>query len=57
MYDKDNEVKIRNLIKALQMFPMEASVICADDSSGRESLITYINYDEETNQVILVTGD
>lgn len=57
MYDKDNEVKIRNLIKALQVFPMEASVICVDDSSGRESLITYINYDEETNQVILVTGD
>ncbi len=57
MYDKNNEVKIRNLIKALQMFPMEASVICVDDSSGRESLITYVNYDEETNQVILVTGD
>ena len=52
-----NEVKIRNLIKALQTFPMDASVICVDDSSGRESLITYINYDEETNQVILVTGD
>lgn len=57
MYDKNNEVKVRNLIKALQMFPMNASVICVDDSSGRESLITYINYDEETNQVILVTGD
>ena len=57
MYNKNNEVKIRNLIKALQMFPMDASVICVDDSSGRESLITYINYDEETNQVILVTGD
>ena len=57
MYDKDNEVKVRNLIKALQLFPMEASVMCVDDSSGRESLITYINYDEETNQVILVTGD
>jgi hypothetical protein len=57
MYDKNNEVKVRNLIKALQMFPMGASVICVDDSSGRESLITYINYDEETNQVILVTGD
>ena len=57
MYAKDNEVKIRNLIKALQMFPMDASVICEDDSSGRESLITYINYDEETNQVILVMGD
>ena len=57
MYDKNNEVKIRNLIKALQMFPMETSVICVDDSSGRESLITYINYDEETNQVILITGD
>ena len=52
-----SEVKIRNLIKALQMFPMEASVMCVDDSSGRESLIVYINYDEETNQVILVTGD
>ena len=57
MYNQNNEVKIRNLIKALQMFPMDASVICVDDSSGRESLITYINYDEETNQVILVTGD
>ena len=57
MYDKNNEVKVRNLIKALQMFPMEASIICVDDSSGRESLITYINYDEETNQVILVMGD
>ena len=57
MYNKDNEVKVRNLIKALQMFPMEASVICVDDSSARESLITYINYDEETNQVILVMGD
>ena len=57
MYDKDNEVKVRNLIKALQLFPMEASVMCIDDSSGRESLITSINYDEETNQVILVTGD
>lgn len=57
MYDKDNEVKVRNLIKALQMFPMDAPVMCVDDSSGRESLITYINYDEETNQVILVTGD
>lgn len=57
MYNINNEVKIRNLIKALQMFPMEASVICVDDSSGRESLITAINYDEETNQVILVTGD
>ena len=56
MYDKDNEVKVRNLIKALQMFPMEASIMCVDDSSGRESLITYINYDEETNRVILVTG-
>ena len=52
-----NEIKIRNLIKALQMFPMEASIICVDDSSARESLITYINYDEETNQVILVMGD
>ena len=52
-----NEVKIRNLIKALQIFPMNASVICVDDSSGRESLITYINYDKETNQVILVIGD
>lgn len=57
MYNINNEVKIRNLIKALQMFPVEASVICVDDSSGRESLITYINYDEETNQVILVTWD
>ena len=57
MYDKDNEVKVRNLIKALQLFPMEASVMCVDDSSGRESLITYINYDEEANQVILVMGD
>lgn len=57
MYDKDNEVKVRNLIKALQLFSMDASVICVDDSSGRESLITYINYDEETNRVILVTGD
>lgn len=57
MYNINNEVKIRNLIKALQMFPMEASIICVDDSSGRESLITDINYDEETNQVILVTGD
>ena len=57
MYNKDNEVKVRNLIKALQMFPMEAFVMCIDDSSGRESLITYINYDEETNQVILVIGD
>lgn len=57
MYNINNEVKICNLIKALQMFPMEASVICVDDSSGRESLITDINYDEETNQVILVTGD
>lgn len=57
MYDKNNEVKIRNLIKALQMFPMEASIMCVDDSSGRESLITYINYDEEANQVILVMGD
>ena len=57
MYDKDNEVKARNLIKALQLFPMEASVMCVDDSSGRESLITYINYDEEANQVILVMGD
>ena len=57
MYDKNNEVKVRNLIKVLQMFPMEASIMCVDDSSGRESLITYINYDEETNQVILVTGD
>ena len=52
-----NEIKIRNLIKALQMFPMSASVICVDDSSGKESLITYINYDEETNQVILVMED
>ena len=36
MYDKDNEVKVRNLIKALQLFSMDASVICVDDSSGRE---------------------
>lgn len=57
MYNKDNEVKVRNLIKALQIFPMDASIKCVDDSSGRESLITYINYNEETNQVILVMGD
>ena len=57
MYNINNEVKVRNLIKALQLFPMNASVMCIDDSSGRESLITDINYDEETNQVILVTGD
>lgn len=57
MHDIHNEVTIRNLIKALQMFPMDAPVICVDDSSGRESLITDINYDEETNQIILVTGD
>ena len=57
MYNINNEVKVRNLIKALQLFPMDASVMCIDDSSGRESLITDINYDEGTNQVILVTGD
>ena len=57
MYNKNNKVKADNLIKALQMFPKDSSVICVDDSSGRESLIVYINYDEEINQIILVTGD
>lgn len=52
----DNEVKIRNLIKALQMFPMEASVICVDDITGRQSSIMYIYYNEETNQIVIETG-
>ena len=47
-------ITVRKLILALQKHPMTAKVIMVNDSSGRESIITGIQYDAENDVVLLV---
>ncbi len=47
-------ITVRKLILALQKYPMTAKVRMANDSSGRESIITGIRYDAENDTVVLI---